>query len=105
MCFDFGFFSENKIYLDQKIQPEFYPSANVQYRFETQNALYGILEMEFGFRKSFPAVVAEACHELIKHHGVNPHSALWLGAGSGRGPFILSRKFENVRVKHDMILA
>lgn len=87
---------ENKIYLDQKIQPEFHPSANVQYRFETQNALYGILEMEFGFRKSFPSVVAEACHELVKHHGVHTHSALWLGAGSGRGPFILSRKFENI---------
>ena len=54
--------------------------------------------MEFGFRKSFPAVVAEACHELVAHHGVHPHSALWLGAGSGRGPFILSRKFKNVRV-------
>lgn len=87
---------ENKIYLDQKIQPEFYPSANVQYGFETQTALYGIIEMEFGFRKSFPAVVAEACHEIVAHHGVHPHSALWLGAGSGRGPFILSRIFENI---------
>ena len=87
---------ENKVYLDEKIQPEFHPSTNIQYGFEKQSALYGILEMEFGFRKSFPVVVAELCHELVPSHGIQRKSALWIGAGSGRGPFILSRTYEQV---------
>lgn len=87
---------ENKVYLDEKIQPEFHPSTNIQYGFEKQSALYGILEMEFGFRKSFPVVVAELCHELVSSHGIQRKSALWIGAGSGRGPFILSRTYEQI---------
>lgn len=87
---------ENKVYLDQKIQPEFHPSANVQYKFESQSALYGIMEMEFGFRKSFPVVVAELCQNLTKSYDIQPKSSLWIGAGTGRGPFTLSRTYRQI---------
>ena len=76
--------------------PEYQPSANVQYRYETQSALYGILEMEFGFRKSFSAAIAEFCHKLTDSHDIHPESALWIGAGTGCGPFVLSNKYEQV---------
>ena len=52
--------------------------------------------MEFGFRKSFSAAVAEFCHKLTDSHNIHPESALWIGAGTGCGPFVLSNKYEQV---------
>ena len=52
--------------------------------------------MEFGFRKSFPTAVADFCHKVTESHKIQPSSALWIGAGTGCGPFVLSEKYEQV---------
>lgn len=83
--------------MDQdKIQPIIVPSTNMHYHFESADALRGILEQEFGFRKSFPVVIAELCKDLAENNGLDTNSALWIGAGSGRGPLLLSKTFDAV---------
>ncbi|XP_052271400.1 uncharacterized protein LOC127872113 [Dreissena polymorpha] len=71
-------------------------STNIHYHFESANALKGIIELEFGYRKSFPVQVADLCRDLVKNNGIAPRSGLWIGAGSGRGPLIMSKSFNQV---------
>lgn len=79
-----------------KVQPIIVPSTNIHYHFESEDKLKGILEQEFGFRKSFPVVVANFCKELADNNYKT--SALWIGAGSGRGPMLLTDTFEEVNL-------
>lgn len=86
---------ENKLSIDKdKVKPIIVPSTNIHYHFESVDKLKGILEQEFGFRKSFPVAVADFCKELAENNDTK--SALWIGAGSGRGPLLLSDTFEEV---------
>lgn len=91
------FLLENKVSLPQEnTQPLKVPSTNIQYHFETTTSLKGIIELEFGFRKSFPVVVADLCKDLVKNNGVCTQSMLWIGAGTGRGPMLMSSVFDEV---------
>jgi len=92
------FILENQSFLpEEKVQPLLVPSTNVHYRFETSEALKGIIEQEFGFRESFPVAVAERCRELVFNNGLQTRSMLWIGAGVGRGPMLMSKTFEQVK--------
>ncbi|XP_052775577.1 uncharacterized protein LOC128213634 [Mya arenaria] len=79
-----------------KLQPNLVPSTNLHYHFETPLALKGILEQEFGFRKSYPVAVADLCADLARNNGLHTRSMLWIGAGSGRGPMLMSKIFQKV---------
>ncbi|XP_060556826.1 uncharacterized protein LOC132717387 isoform X2 [Ruditapes philippinarum] len=88
---------ESNLDLDKdKIKPIIVPSTNIHYHFESANQLKGILEQEFGFRKSFPVVMAALCKELAENNRLDKNSALWIGAGSGRGPLLLTDTFDEV---------
>lgn len=88
---------DNNHHLDvDKIRPTFVASTNRHYLFEAPDMLKGILEQEFGFRKPFPVVVAELCKDLMKNNGLETKSAMWIGAGSGRGPMLLTDMFREV---------
>lgn len=88
---------EKKLRLDpNKIQPIYVPSTNKQYHFETPDALKGIMEQEFGYRKSFPVAIADHCKDLAKNNGLETKMALWIGAGCGRGPMLLTNMFKQV---------
>ncbi|XP_045158623.2 uncharacterized protein LOC123524473 [Mercenaria mercenaria] len=88
---------ESKLNLDkERVKPIIVPSTNIHYHFESLEKLKGILEQEFGFRKSFPVVIADLCKELVENNRLDKKSALWIGAGSGRGPLLLSDTFEEV---------
>ncbi|WAR15419.1 hypothetical protein MAR_005524 [Mya arenaria] len=78
-----------------KFQPHIEPSTNLHYQYETPLALKGLLEQEFGFKKSFPVAVADLCADLARNNGLQPRSMLWIGAGSGRGPMLMSKTFQN----------
>lgn len=80
-----------------RIKPIVVPSTNIHYHFESADKLKGIIEQEFGFRKSFPVVMADICKELADNNRLDKNSALWIGAGSGRGPLLLTDTFEEVR--------
>ena len=71
-------------------------STNTQYYLDTKAALDGILEMEFGFRDSFPVLVASLCQYYANIYKCGLQKAVWFGAGVGRGPFCLSQTFDNV---------
>ena len=75
---------------------EWVPTTNYHYSYDTEDSLYGILELEFGFRDSFPHRVAQHCLLLQKAYQCGTKSALWLGAGVGRGPLEITNVFQNV---------
>ncbi|KAK3089792.1 hypothetical protein FSP39_006572 [Pinctada imbricata] len=88
---------DNPITLDpKKYECTNVATTNKQYKFDTEPTLYGILEQEFGFRDAFPAVIANHCMKLQHKHKIGTKSAVWLGAGTGRGPFELTSTFQNV---------
>mgnify|MGYP006890241450 CR=1 FL=1 len=96
---------ENKICLPQdNMLPLKVPSTNTQYHFETSSSLKGIIELEFGFRKSFPVVVADLCKDLVKNNGISTQTMLWIGAGTGRGPLLMSNVFDEVCIGCSRIL-
>ena len=75
---------------------EWVPTTNYHYSYDTEDSLYGILELEFGFRDSFPHQVAQHCLQLQKAYQCGTQSALWLGAGVGRGPLEITNVFQHV---------
>ncbi|KAL3870051.1 hypothetical protein ACJMK2_042668 [Sinanodonta woodiana] len=87
---------DNPVILDKSaVKPQMVKSTNTQYQFDTVLALKGILELEFGYRKSFPTAVADLC----KKYGTTQKlvdSLVWLGAGVGRGPLLASTSFKQV---------
>lgn len=86
----------NKIYLDNNFSVQRVQSTNAVYNYDTMETLEGILELEFGFRDSFAAVVAALCGSYCSHYKVATDSAVHLGTATGRGSFELSRHFQNV---------
>ncbi|KAL5016943.1 hypothetical protein ScPMuIL_006532 [Solemya velum] len=85
------------ITLDQsKLEMDLVPTTNSQYRADTLQMIEGILEMEFGFRKSFPKVLAELSMELVQLYDCRTKSVAWFGSGSGCGPIELVDKFEKI---------
>ncbi|XP_062622318.1 uncharacterized protein LOC134283831 [Saccostrea cucullata] len=87
---------EKEVPNEDEMEFKWVPTTNYQYGFDTEDSLYGILEMEFGFRDSFPHCVAHHCLSLQKSYKCDPKSALWLGSGAGRGPLELTTVFQNV---------
>jgi len=86
----------NKIYLDNNFSVQRVQSTNAVYNYDTMETLEGILELEFGFRDSFAAVVAALCGSYCSHYKVAMESAVHLGTATGRGSFELSRFFSKV---------
>jgi len=86
----------NKIYLDNNFSVQRVQSTNTMYNYDTLETLQGILELEFGFRDSFPAVVAKLCGQYCRTHKVSLGSAVHLGTATGRGAFELSKFFDQV---------
>lgn len=86
----------NKIYLDNNFSVQRVQSTNTVYNYGTMETLEGILELEFGFRDSFAAVVAALCGSYCSHYKVAMESAVHLGTATGRGSFELSRHFSKV---------
>ncbi|GFO10818.1 5-histidylcysteine sulfoxide synthase [Plakobranchus ocellatus] len=72
------------------------PSTNTAYICDTLDTLKGILELEFGFRDSFAAAVAQLCCNYCQSQGVSTQSAVHIGAGTGRAAFELSKTFSEV---------
>lgn len=91
------YFIDNPFLLEnEKTKAVKVPSTNTQYGFDSVKALEGILELEFGFRKSFPAVIAQLCKHYVQIFNCGLDSCIWLGAGVGRGPFEFTNVFQNV---------
>jgi hypothetical protein len=88
--------TEREIPDEDEMEFEWVPTTNFQYSYDTEDSLYGILEMEFGFRDSYPHQVAQHCLSLQKKYQCDTASAVWLGSGAGRGPLELTRGFQNV---------
>lgn len=95
--------SANKIYLENNLHVQHVHSTNAVYIYDTLETLEGILELEFGFRDSFPAVVANLCQDYCKFFSVPTDSAVHLGAATGRGSFELSKHFCQVILWNDFI--
>ncbi|KAL8572528.1 hypothetical protein ACOMHN_019567 [Nucella lapillus] len=72
------------------------PSTNLQYQIDASLPLRGILELEFGFRDSLPAVVATFATNLARGFKIALTSALLVGSATGRGSFELSKHFDKV---------
>lgn len=86
----------NKIYLDNNLSVQRVQSTNAVYNYDTLETLEGILELEFGFRDCFAAVVASLCGSYCNHYRVPTNSAVHLGTATGRGSFELSKQFNQV---------
>ncbi|KAJ8306303.1 hypothetical protein KUTeg_016848 [Tegillarca granosa] len=81
---------------NEKLKAVKVPSTNTQYGFDSVQALEGILELEFGYRKSFPAVIAQLCKHYVQIFNCGLTSCVWLGSGVGRGPFEFTNVFQNM---------
>lgn len=79
-----------------EVEYKWVPTTNYHYSYDTEDSLYGIIELEFGFRDTFPHNVAQHCLSLQKKYQCGSKSALWLGSGAGRGPLELTNVFQNV---------
>ncbi|XP_059153171.1 hercynine oxygenase-like [Physella acuta] len=86
----------NKIYLDNNLSVQRVKSTNAVYNYDTLETLEGILELEFGFRDSFAAVVSNLCRNYCTNFQVPTKSAVHLGTATGRGSFELSKLFQQV---------
>ncbi|XP_067679037.1 uncharacterized protein [Haliotis asinina] len=82
--------------LQTKYRVESVPTTNLNYCYEGEDSLVGILELEFGFRDSGLAVLAAMCVGYARDMGISTNTALHLGAGTGRGAFELSKEFSQV---------
>ncbi|XP_071117341.1 uncharacterized protein [Haliotis cracherodii] len=82
--------------LSDTYRVEAVPTTNLNYCYEGENSLVGILELEFGFRDSGIAVLAAMCGEYTRDMNITTDTALHLGAGTGRGAFELSKVFYRV---------
>ncbi|XP_046339628.2 uncharacterized protein LOC124120813 [Haliotis rufescens] len=82
--------------LSDMYRVEAVPTTNLNYCYEGENSLVGILELEFGFRDSGIAVLAAMCGEYTRDMNITTDTALHLGAGTGRGAFELSKVFYRV---------
>lgn len=71
-------------------------SANPQFLYDKGETLEGILDQEFGYRDALPCVVAVLCGHYTRTYRCGTSSAVWFGAGSGRGPTLLAKKFGRV---------
>ncbi|CAG5135894.1 unnamed protein product [Candidula unifasciata] len=83
----------NKPCLDSDLQVVHVKSTHAAYNLDTLEALEGILELEFGYRESFAAVVADLCKNYCSFFHVSTSSAVHLGSATGRGSFELSKHF------------
>lgn len=71
-------------------------TTNVQYLMDANMPLEGILELEFGYRKSLPAEAAIFAANVARAYDVPLTSAMCVGGATGRGPFELSKHFHEV---------
>ncbi|XP_033738496.1 ergothioneine biosynthesis protein 1-like [Pecten maximus] len=71
-------------------------TTNIQFNYDSKEALAGILEQEFGYRDALPCVVADLCRSYTRTYRCGTKSAAWFGSGSGRGPMLLSSTFTNI---------
>nr|QTC10020.1 conA [Conus imperialis] len=72
------------------------PSTNLQYRYDAATPPRGILELEFGFRDSLPAATATFATNVMRGCNIPMTSAMYVGSATGRGPFELSKYFDQV---------
>lgn len=75
------------------------PTTNTQYFLDATLPLEGILELEFGFRDSLPAVVATLAANMANAYQVPMETAMYIGTAVGRGAFELSKYFKKVGEK------
>lgn len=90
--------AEKEIPDADEVEYKWVPTTNYHYSYDTEDSLYGIIELEFGFRDTFPHNVAQHCLSLQKKYQCGSKSALWLGSGAGRGPLELTNVFQNVNL-------
>ncbi|XP_050402624.1 uncharacterized protein LOC126818955 [Patella vulgata] len=72
------------------------PSTNYHYVYESDVSLFGILQLEFGFRESMPRVLAEYTSMLTKLFDIVPGTCAVFGSGAGQLAFLLSRNYDTV---------
>ncbi|XP_076463054.1 uncharacterized protein LOC143295308 [Babylonia areolata] len=71
-------------------------TTNLQYCIDATLPLNGILELEFGFRDSLPAVAATLAANVARSFKIPMTSAMFVGSATGRGAFELSKYFDQV---------
>lgn len=75
------------------------PTTNTQYFLDATLPLEGILELEFGFCDSLPAIVATLAANMANGYQVPMETAMYIGTAVGRGAFELSKYFKKVGEK------
>ncbi|XP_064604807.1 uncharacterized protein LOC135470036 [Liolophura sinensis] len=88
--------TENKTPLIKQVEVEFVKTTNSQFTFDEEPALWGITELEFGFRDDFASSVAEAAMFFVELFKAERSSALHLGSGLGKISFLLNQHFDKV---------
>ncbi|KAI8773997.1 meiotically up-regulated gene 158 protein [Biomphalaria glabrata] len=86
----------NEVLIDNNTTVHLTESKNLTYNYDTVEKLEGILELEFGFRDCFAAVVVNLCTNYCNYYQVAANSVVHLGTATGRGAFELSKRFNKV---------
>lgn len=88
--------TNNNNSLLNKVSVDLVPTTNKQYLYDTQPALYGIIELEFGYRDSYTVMAAKMAAHCMSRYKCDSTSVLHVGAGVGSAALELSKSFDKV---------
>ncbi|ESO92928.1 hypothetical protein LOTGIDRAFT_239568 [Lottia gigantea] len=71
-------------------------STNYQYTIDTDAALYGILQLEFGIREGYPEMLSEYCLIMGNKYNSGKGNCAVFGSGAGKIVFILKKYYDTV---------